>query len=64
MSWISGGCRKSGASFGQCFTKRKYRTAMLVSLERLGERLLFEPYAERWVEEWTKTSLIQCGDQN
>eukprot|EP00965_Chrysotila_dentata_P038901 1292808-Pleurochrysis_carterae.AAC.1 len=29
MCWISGGCRKSGTSFGSRFTKRKYRTAML-----------------------------------
>eukprot|EP00965_Chrysotila_dentata_P042947 1426292-Pleurochrysis_carterae.AAC.1 len=29
MSWISGGYKKSGTSFGQRFTKRNYRTAML-----------------------------------
>eukprot|EP00965_Chrysotila_dentata_P062986 2086629-Pleurochrysis_carterae.AAC.1 len=64
MSWISGGCKKSGTSFGQRLTRRKYRTAMLVSLERSGKRLLFEPKTERWIEEWMKIRLIQCHDQN
>eukprot|EP00965_Chrysotila_dentata_P147064 4855211-Pleurochrysis_carterae.AAC.1 len=43
MSWISKGCKKSRTSFGQRFTKRKYRTTMLVSLKRSDKRLSFEP---------------------
>eukprot|EP00965_Chrysotila_dentata_P089131 2943234-Pleurochrysis_carterae.AAC.1 len=42
-AWKRRGCKKSGTSFEQRYTKRKYRTAMVVSLERSGKKLLVEP---------------------
>eukprot|EP00965_Chrysotila_dentata_P017651 586605-Pleurochrysis_carterae.AAC.1 len=52
MSWISGDCKKLGTPFKQRFTKRNYRTAMLVSLERSDEspELSIEP-SSSWKDE-------------
>eukprot|EP00965_Chrysotila_dentata_P126402 4178011-Pleurochrysis_carterae.AAC.2 len=43
MSWTSGGCKKSGASFRHRFTKHNYRTAMLVSLESSDKSFCLRP---------------------
>eukprot|EP00965_Chrysotila_dentata_P163913 5411624-Pleurochrysis_carterae.AAC.1 len=43
MSWISGGCKMSGTSFGPRFTKQDNRTKELVSLKRSNKGLLIEP---------------------
>eukprot|EP00965_Chrysotila_dentata_P167739 5539170-Pleurochrysis_carterae.AAC.1 len=42
MSWISGGCKQLRTSFGYRFLKRRYRTAMLASLDRSDVRVLLE----------------------